>query len=234
MADNYFSYYSDIEEYFVRKRRKNLLISPLDWCLIEIWKENEIPLHIVFRGIDRSFENAEQRKRGLPTTLHYCHPAVMEAFGEFKEAMVGRNSPDGDPQANGSISASSFKVILDYFEKIREALENASVPEPGCLDLTLQRIVELETELASGSSLKISNVDRELDSISADLSSLLYRQISLEEQDIFENEIKEELKIYKRRLSKDMFRRLTEKHRVRKILFHFNLPDFSLLGLEDL
>src|SRR5690606_34625703 len=100
---NYFTYFTEIEEYFVRKRGKNLLISPLDWCLVEVWKDQGIPLHIVLRGIDRSFETASKQQKRPPRTLFYCHPAVMEAFEEYQEAMVGKGE---EPERSGSQEAS--------------------------------------------------------------------------------------------------------------------------------
>ena len=62
MDYRYYNYFTEIEEYFVQKRGKHLLISPLDWSLIESWKQLAIPLHIVFRGIDQAFESRRDRK----------------------------------------------------------------------------------------------------------------------------------------------------------------------------
>ncbi len=54
--ENYFNYYTEIEEYFWKKRGTTLLISTLDWALIDSWKEAQIPLEAVLQGIDRAFE----------------------------------------------------------------------------------------------------------------------------------------------------------------------------------
>ncbi len=53
---NYYNYFTEIEETFIRRRGKNLLLSPLDWALIEAWQEREVPLHIVLRGIEKVFD----------------------------------------------------------------------------------------------------------------------------------------------------------------------------------
>ena len=46
---NYFNYFTEIEEEFVRRRGKHMLISALYWALVESWKNAGIPLHIVLR-----------------------------------------------------------------------------------------------------------------------------------------------------------------------------------------
>ena len=43
---NYFNYFTEIEDAFVRRRGKHLLLSPMDWALIESWKELKVPLHV--------------------------------------------------------------------------------------------------------------------------------------------------------------------------------------------
>ncbi|HSR51430.1 MAG TPA: hypothetical protein VLV83_11420 [Acidobacteriota bacterium] len=121
--NNYFNYFTEIEEYFARKRGKNLLVSPLDWCLIELWRDSGVPLNIALRGIDRSFEAAEKRGRSAPRSLFYCHPAVLEAHDEHQQAMLGKGDEDDarealrDKQSADELSrekiASDIKRILN-------------------------------------------------------------------------------------------------------------------------
>jgi hypothetical protein len=82
------------------------------------------------------------------------------------------------------------------------------------------------------SGLRAGDVDRELVAISTDLAESLFALLDENEKHRFEVDMNDELRIYKRRLSKRMFNRLADKHRIRKILDHFDLPDFSLLGLD--
>jgi len=230
MIDNYFTYYTEIEEYFVRKRKKNLLISPLDWCLIEIWKENRIPLHIVFRGIDRSFESAAGKGKKPPTTLYYCLPAVMEAFTEYQEALVGK--ADAGEESAASPEEPSSREIAHYLEGLRdtvEGLRRVDLPEDP-LRTAVRRLADLEEEVVSSAGLRPGDIDRELDAISADLADALYGILSEEEQHRFQVDLKEELKIYRKRLSRKMFARLSEKSRVKMLFEKFGLPDFSLLN----
>ena len=55
-VDNYFNYFTEIEEHFQRRRGGILLLSTLDWALIETWKDAGIPLEAVLRGIDAAFD----------------------------------------------------------------------------------------------------------------------------------------------------------------------------------
>jgi len=41
---NYFNYFTEIEEYFWKKRGANLLVSPLDWAIMEAWQQAGVPL----------------------------------------------------------------------------------------------------------------------------------------------------------------------------------------------
>src|SRR5438552_17477098 len=77
---NYFNYFTEIEEHFQRARGTSLfLLSPLDWALVETWKNTEVPLEAVLRGIDSAFEKwRAKRSRGqMVNSLAWCSQAVM-------------------------------------------------------------------------------------------------------------------------------------------------------------
>ena len=61
--ENYFNYFTEIEEHFQRRRGTLLILSPLDWALMEIWKDAGIPLEAVLRGIDATFDKWDRRPR---------------------------------------------------------------------------------------------------------------------------------------------------------------------------
>ena len=58
---NYFNYFTEIEDAFVRRRGKHLLLSPMDWALMDSWKQMGVPLHVVLRGIETAFDSYESR-----------------------------------------------------------------------------------------------------------------------------------------------------------------------------
>ena len=89
--ENYFNYFTEIEERFLQRRGGGLLLSTLDWALIETWKDAGIPLEAVLRGIDEAFDQYDQRpsKTKKVNSLAYCSQLVLAAAEDMKEAAVG-------------------------------------------------------------------------------------------------------------------------------------------------
>ena len=89
---NYFNYFTEIEEYFWKKRGAHLLVSPLDWVIMETWQRAGVPLEAVLKGIDRAFESYQRSRRGAGKplkSLAYCTDAVLQATEEGLEAAAG-------------------------------------------------------------------------------------------------------------------------------------------------
>lgn len=108
---NYFNYFTEVEEHFQRARGTSLfLMSPLDWALIETWKDAGVPLQAVLRGIDSAFEKWRSRKRRMRqvNSLAYCAQAVME------EAKILANATPGQP-ANAEVEAPFSASELGQF-----------------------------------------------------------------------------------------------------------------------
>src|SRR6202012_6282222 len=79
---NYFNYYTEIEEYFWKKRGAHLLVSPLDWAIMETWQKAGVPLEAVLKGIDSAFESYGRSRRGgrkQLKNLAYLSGAVPDA-----------------------------------------------------------------------------------------------------------------------------------------------------------
>src|ERR1700760_4023714 len=88
---NYFNYFTEIEEHFQRRRGSLLLLSTLDWALIETWKEAGIPLEAVLRGIDATFDAHDRKpsKTKKVNGLAFCTQEVLAAAEHIAEAGVG-------------------------------------------------------------------------------------------------------------------------------------------------
>src|SRR6266404_1947026 len=89
--NQYFNYFTEIEEHFQRRRGTGLLLSSLDWALIETWKDAGIPLAAVLRGIDETFDRYDQRKSKSRkvNSLAYCSQAVLTAAEDLSQAATG-------------------------------------------------------------------------------------------------------------------------------------------------
>ena len=107
---NYFNYFTEIEDAFVRRRGKHLFLSPLDWAVMETWKQQGIPLHIVLRGVERSFDSYDSRPRKRSVkTLFYCQEEVEAQYEEWLESRVGA-AEHGDAGSEQTDDAASEKT----------------------------------------------------------------------------------------------------------------------------
>src|ERR1700680_2505491 len=113
---NYFNYFTEIEEYFWRKRGAHLLVSPLDWAIVETWQRAGIPLDAVLRGIDSAFESYARSRRGAGRplkSLAYCVDAVLEAAAQKRETQSGQG-PERKraPRAQEPFSREELRAFL--------------------------------------------------------------------------------------------------------------------------
>lgn len=124
-AWNYFNYFTEIEEYFWKKRGSHLLVSPLDWAIMETWQKAGVPLEAVFKGIDSAFESYGRSRRGAGKplkSLAYCTDAVLEAAEEAQEAAAGKS-----PAASlAKPSPFEREELRGYFQRNAELLRAAA------------------------------------------------------------------------------------------------------------
>lgn len=199
---NYFNYYTEVEDAFIRRRGKHLLLSPLDWALIESWKTMGVPLHIALRGIESAFDSyaARPRKRSVKS-LMYCQEEVEAQFAEWLEGQRGKSddaagASEGDgPRANSDDNAVAAAreadaalpfpraAIAAHLAECRAALSAAAAVDtadrPGDAELAetlaraAARMEELEKDFAAASRPNAEQLESSL----ADLESLLDRAL---------------------------------------------------------
>ena len=111
---NYFNYYTEIEDTFVRRRGKNLFLSPLDWALIEVWQKRGIPLHIVIRSIESVFDVFDKQPPGTRTikSLFYCREEIEVQYTEWLTAQTGKSADDAE-EAGAGFSKESVAGHID-------------------------------------------------------------------------------------------------------------------------
>jgi hypothetical protein len=126
-VENYFNYFTEIEEHYLRRRGTHLLLSTLDWALIETWKSAGVPLEAVLRGVDDAFDRYDQRpsKSKKVNSLTYCSQAVLAAAEDMKEAAVGATGEEETPREPGFEAAQ----IAAFLRANAEKLEAAKLPE---------------------------------------------------------------------------------------------------------
>src|ERR1700677_2704237 len=125
--ENYFNYFTEIEEQFLRRRGGGLLLTTLDWVLIETWKDAGVPLEAVLRGIDAAFDRYDQRpsKTQKINSLAYCSQEVLTAAEDMKEAAVGAAA--GGPASGESGAGQGFEpeTIATFLRRNADLLEAA-------------------------------------------------------------------------------------------------------------
>jgi hypothetical protein len=113
-AGNYFNYFTEVEEHFQRARGTSLfLMSPLDWALVEAWKNTGVPLEAVLRGIDDAFEKYRARKKKTAqqvNSLSYCAQAVTKAA---EEMLNNRPQRKPAPTAEESLPNEPLRAELE-------------------------------------------------------------------------------------------------------------------------
>jgi hypothetical protein len=121
---NYYNYFTEIEEHFQKVRGTSLfLFSPLDWALVEAWKDSGVPLEAVLRGIDAAFEKWRGRKSKtqMVNSLAFCAQAVLTEA----QRMAGTAAP-----ARSRESAPPFPLddLRDYLVGNAAAVRRAGAP----------------------------------------------------------------------------------------------------------
>lgn len=158
---NYFNYFTEIEEHFQRARGTSLfLLSPLDWALIEMWKNSGVPLEAVLRGVDAAFEKwrAKRSRVQMVNSIAYCTQAVMTEAQRMADAGAGRPEkkesppfPDEDLRRYVEANAAAVRSAgVAEFIPVADALGEIAAGLPGLandLEALEQRLTVLEQKL---------------------------------------------------------------------------------------
>jgi hypothetical protein len=229
--ENYFNYFTEIEECFQRARGSPTLLSTLDWALIESWKEAGIPLEAVITGIERTFEKYHRRPRRFQkvNSLAYCSQEVLRAAQQAAEGEAGsarRTKPDE------SLEKDDFAV---YLKRNVDALRAASrSQEAGGQSVLAQDLSEVAESLAAIAaeekdwSADPEELERRLTALEDKLTASLTRAASVELLAEFRSEIDRAMAPYRRNLATTEIESL-ERQFIKKGLFeHFNIPRLSL------
>ena len=149
---NYFNYFTEIEEYFWKKRGAHLLVSPLDWAIMETWQKAGVPLEAVLKGIDSAFESYGRSRRGAGKplkSLAYCTDAVLDAAVEIQEAAIGATPKTKKPAAE---PFSRDELRAYFVRNIRQIAAAAEKQKPANPALA-ERLTELTSSVTSILSL---------------------------------------------------------------------------------
>lgn len=232
--ENYFNYFTEIEEQFQRRRGGALLLSTLDWSLIEVWKDAGIPLEAVLRGIDVTFDHydAKPSKSKKVNSLAFCTQEVLAAAEDMKEAAVGGSGPESKGHTEKGFQASE---VASFLRKNAESLDMAALPvkkefSPKQLAAeTAEMLRKLAQDLEGSASLpRLEDLERRLTVAEEKLFAVLLAVIP-DEQIVRERaEADRELAPYRSKMSGPQIEQLQKQFVHKRLLEKYGLPRLSL------
>jgi hypothetical protein len=217
---NYFNYFTEIEEHFQKVRGTALfLVSPLDWALIESWKNGGVPLEAVLRGIDSAFEKWRNRKikTQMVNSLAFCAQAVLT------EAQLMAGTAQRHPQRE---PAPPFAL-----EELRTFLKGNAAslpPEYGEIAAALERLAS-----------DVEQHYHDLESLERRLTVLEEKMIAAararqSEESLLEarRELDRQLRPYRSKMTADQLAMLEKQYLERNLLEKAGLPRLSLFYMR--
>jgi hypothetical protein len=229
---NYFNYFTEIEERFQQRRGSILLLSTLDWALIEIWREAGIPLDAALRGIDAAFDKYEARqKRGRMRRVNglaWCAQAVMQAAEELREAAAGSAVPTTEPRESGF----EHERVAVHLESAAAALDAATVAPEACTATAL-RLRELAAEVRSDKSNDMESLERTLTVLEEKLFTAL--QVAAPEDLLvsLREHAARELAPYRSKMGAVQMRQVQKQFEQKQLLAEYGLPRLSLFYMSQ-
>jgi hypothetical protein len=236
-VENYFQYFSEVEEHFLQRRGAPLIGSTLDWAQIEIWKNAGIPLEAVLRGIDAAFDKYEQRKSKRHERINsilWCAQAVLTAAEDMKEAAVGAGA---EPPSSKSRSGQGFEpqTIAAFLRRNGDLLSAAKLPHAAGISVqpiaqdsvaTLRKLA-LEIETAQTTS-KLEDLERHLTVLEEKLFAALLAATPDQEIVDVRAQADRELAPYRRKMAAVQIDQLQKQYIHKRLLEKYNLPRLSL------
>jgi hypothetical protein len=230
--ENYFNYFTEIEEYFWKKRGTALLVSTLDWALIDTWKQAQIPLETVLKGIDDAFQKHEKRRRGTRrvNSLAYCHQAVLEAAETAERAKLPHPS-SGDAIPRSDIA----KFLLRNADAVQEAaaaFRDRELPESAAmLHAVASSLREIAAAAGDTAPLDLEEMERRLTVLEDRMLSIIENSTPEAELVGLRGELERSLGPARRGLGADQIAHLQKQFLARKLLEAADLPRLSLFYL---
>jgi len=218
---NYFNYFTEVEEHFQRARGTGLfLMSPIDWALVENWKDAGIPLEAVLRGIDHAFEKSRTRKTKSNRTVNsvaYCAQAVQEEADAMAGNVPVRREPVKPPF--------ELEELRNYLQRAGEAV----TARPGFAEIgdsvfkLLDKVEEHYQDL--------EELEQRLTAIEERMSAMIRASCSDEELFQLRRESDATLRPYRSKMSAEQISMLERQYLDRRLQEKAGLPRLSLFYL---
>jgi len=234
---NYFNYFTEIEERFQQRRGSLLMLSTLDWALIETWREAGIPLEAVLRGIDNAFDkhDAKVRRAGSRVRkvngLAWCAQSVMEAVEQAREAAIGTVSAESAAAAESGFET---ERVVRYLEVNAAVVETAklSAPADAVAAEVASRLRSLALGLAADPVTPLEELDRTLTVLEEKLFAALLTAAGEEELVAMREQAARELAPYKGKMQAVQIKQVQQQFLQKRLLEARRLPRLSLFYMS--
>jgi len=234
---NYFNYFTEIEERFQQRRGALLLLSTLDWALIETWREAGIPLDAALRGIDTAFDKYDARQnKGRARRINglsWCAQAVMEAAVELSEAAAGTAPTTAATNEPGF----EKERIAAHLEAAAVALDAATVAFDACAATAARlRTLAGEVRAAADENAQAVNVEALERSLTVLEEKLFAALTAAAPEDLLvglKEHAARELAPYRSRMGAVQLRQVERQFAQKQLLVHYNLPRLSLFYMSQ-
>lgn len=245
---NYYNYFTEIEEHFVRRRGRHLFVSPMDWSLIATWRDSGVPLHVALRGIDRAMDGffaKQSRSDSRVSTLFYCHASVMEEYARHLDSHLGEEpaeragtAADAPRAPSEELEGPDKKTILEFLAariaEIKALSGKQSIGQGASgegIDRVVRRLEEITRDLETENQVDFEALDRDLAILDETLVGELHATIAAEQIAAWELEARKELKIYRKKLPKETYEKILENFLRTKIHRYFAVGELSLFHM---
>jgi hypothetical protein len=244
---NYFNYFTEIEGEFVKRRGSHMLVSPLDWTLIETWKNRGIPLHIVLRGINSSFDGYEQRlNRGRKVnSLFFCQQEVEALFQEYVESRVGAANgagsgaaQNGNGAAQNGNGAAQFApaTIIEFLKEQCEALWRMETKQTDAifretLTRVSERLLQIVEDMESSGVVLPELLEMDLMMIEEVILDGLREHAGEERLGQLRKEAEEKLRRYKQSMEREVYEQTIDNFVAQRLREINAVPRLSLFYL---
>jgi len=236
---NYFNYFTEIEEYFWKKRGAHLLVSPLDWAIMEAWHKAGVPLEAALKGIDKAFESYQRSRRGAAKPLKnlaYCTDAVLEAAEEQQEAAAGSAPKTAPATASETFSRDELKSYFAsnvvHLKRAAEESFERQLKIAGGLTEIAESLKSSGQFLEAPGALDLEDLERRLTILDEKIQALLTCHAPEELMLKIRREVHGQLAMYRRKMRAEQLAMVEKQYVQKRLLEEFGIPRLSLFYLS--
>lgn len=235
---NYFQYFTEIEDRFNRRRGSLLLLSTLDWALIETWREAGVPLEAVLRGIDDAFDKYDarlQRAKGRlrkVNGLAWCAQAVMQAAEDMAEAATGSAPAEPKEKRESGFETERVARFLETNAHVLETATLTTADTDAVRRETSRRLRELAEVMRGGTALPLDELDRTLTALEERLFAAVVSSAAEDELVQLREHADRELARYRGKMSAVQIKQVQAQFLQKRLLEVRGLPRLSLFYMD--